>query len=319
MFFNRKEIQAFLVLCLFTAFPPPLNADSGVAGWQIFKKLKSSQFETLSMLSPVDPEISGALYNPAVLGFIRRRELLFLSERGFSGDRTGGVIFSLPAGRGMFAVGGAYYDSGAAELDWIDGGSVMSRDVTAQRDFCGSLTYEHPLSAKIFAGLTLKGAVSTLAEDATATAWAGDAGIIYSPRATRYYDAEGESRMVYALALQNAGRGAAFSRTEDKLPETVFLGAAYSVRSGGFNITAAGGAGYVMPDEKSYPEAGIEIGVLGISLNAGCRFWENESSLHFGLRFDMDGVSCGYAFIPSAHMDAVHRLTVGLRFLPSAR
>jgi hypothetical protein len=309
MFFNRQELLVFLVFCLFIAFPPALNADFGVSGWPIFKKIQSSQFESLSMLSPVNPDLTGSVYNPAILGFARHKELLLLSERGFAGDRFGAFIYSVPAGKGMLAFGGAYYDAGISELCWIDNGQLMSRNVSVQRDYMGMAAFEHPLGKRIYAGITLKAATSVLAEDASASAFAGDLGFIYAPRASR------NGRMTYALVLQNAGKASAFVQTEDKLPETIYAGSACALKLSGLDVILAAGAGFLIPDEKINPEAGIEIGGSGLSLNAGCKFWNSESNVQLGLRMTINNVSYGYAFLPSADLEAVHRLTIAFHFL----
>jgi hypothetical protein len=303
---TTSKFFAFLTYALLavTFLASSLHAEFGSTGWSIFKRLQSSQFNAISQVSPVNADLSGVMYNPSILGVINRKEILFVSELGLAEDKFGAVLIGIPWGEGMCSVGAMYYDAGLAEFNWVDNGTLQSREAYAERDTLAAFSYEHPLSRKVFAGVTVKGATSELAEYKSASAAAADVGILYLPK----------PYLSFALALQNAGRSTAFIDKPDKLPETVYGGSGLAFRMGGLKIVSCVGAEYNIAEEQITSEAGAEFGNDMISLNAGYKFWENESNVHIGFRVMLAHAVFGYAYLPGARLDPVQRLTISLRF-----
>ena len=300
------SIPVVLVLLISLLLSPSrVFSDYGASGWPIFNKLQSSQFEAISKVSPDNPDISGVVYNPSMLAAVNEKEITFVSELGFADSKFGALIIGLPVKSGMVSVGVAYFDAGITELNWLDSsGELQTRDAYAERDYLGVASYEHPISGKLFAGVSVKGASSELAEYKTAIAVAGDIGLYYLPR----------PNLSFTAALQNVGNSTAFIATPDKLPEGVYAGASYIHPFAGLQLTTALGATYLLPDAEMNPEAGIELGGKIVSVNAGYRFWNNESNVHLGLRIMYGNTIFGYAYLPGLHLDAVQRLSISFHF-----
>lgn len=281
------------------------GADFGASGWGIFRKVQSAQFSGIAAAAPSNGDVSGILYNPAVLGMTRSRRLSFISEQGMDSDRFGCVIFTEPArARSMIAAGITYYDAGQAELNWLDNGVLKSNTVSAQKDMMGFVVFEHRPWRRLSLGISLKAASSELAEQYKAYACVADAGIMYLP----------VNNLSFSLAAQNMGTATKFIEKTNPLPTGLYGGCGYIFFSRHTYVLPTVGVTFLVNDEKSVPEAGLEIGCGFISVNGGYRCFKGESTMHVGMEIVWDAYTFGYAFLPGTHLDTVHRLSVGYRF-----
>ena len=292
----------FLSVLLFPA--PSVYADFGESGWTIFNKAQSARFRAISAASPVAGDLSGVFYNPAVLGTDKRKEIFFLSELGASEDKLGGVVYGQPLKNGMLAIGAVYFDAGMMELNWIDDfGNILTENVTAQRDIMGLVSYGHRFSDKFYGGVTAKAATSEIAQRDSAFAYAGDAGILFSPANGLYL----------AAAVQNAGGSTKFTDKTNPLPTSGYVGGGYGIKHGSLSVFPAAGVTYDSIDKEVLPEAGVELGFGLLSLNAGYRFNVSESNFHIGLGLNTKNFDFGYAYIPGVYLNASHRFSVGMK------
>lgn len=297
----RSVIAAIAVLALMAS---GAQADFGTAGWGIFKRVQSAQFGGIASAAPVNGSVTGMLYNPAALGRTQSREVAFISEQGIDEDRFGSIIYTHPAGTSVFGVAAAYYDAGTAELNWVDGSGLHTEDVSAQKDMLGVVSFAHRPSSRLSLGISLKAASSELAEQYSAYAYAADAGMMYLPA----------NNLALSLAVQNVGTSSAFIEKANPLPTGVYAGCGYQARTGAVTISPAAGVTYLVEDEQTVPEAGVEIGYGTIAINAGYRSYTGESTLHVGFELALQNLSFGYAFLPGNRLDTVHRLSMGYRF-----
>ena len=153
----KTVIAVSFVMSLFVVLA---CADVGTSGWDIFSKIHSAQFSGISSAAPSHADISGALYNPAILGTINERELTFSSEQGLADDVFGSLIYGEPLHNGMIAAGFAYYDAGVAELNWLDNNGVLNtQNVTAERDMMGFVSFQHQASKLLSWGVNLKAGI----------------------------------------------------------------------------------------------------------------------------------------------------------------
>lgn len=287
-----------------------VRAEFGKSGWPIFRKVQSAQFRGISASAPDCANLSGILYNPAIGGLFENRELLIVSERGLSEDTLGAVVYGIPAGAWMFAFGAAYYDAGSIELNWFENNEIQTESVSLQRDMMGTATIERKLSDTVFAGLSLKGATSELAQRVRASAYAADLGLYVRP--FPFWS--------ISLACQNIGTASKFVDHANLLPTAGYLGTALMWKSPAqtcYVITQAG-ASYYTVDQKLVPEAGCEIGCGPVSVNAGFRSGVEEGNMHVGTEFCVGSMVFGYAYSPSTYLDSMHRVTVAWRFAPAS-
>ncbi|MFH1414974.1 MAG: hypothetical protein ABIH89_02675 [Elusimicrobiota bacterium] len=122
---------AYLFFISIITFTGNIYGSSTFSGWTIFNKSQSAQFRTVAAVSPESGGISGFVYNPAVLGQGAQREISFISELGPAADKYGGILYSEPLRKLTFAGGIIYYDAGKVELNWLENGSLMTKDVSA--------------------------------------------------------------------------------------------------------------------------------------------------------------------------------------------
>jgi TolB-like protein len=208
----------------------------------------------------------------------------------------------------MISLGAGYYDAGSVELNWIENDEVMTQNVSLQRDTLVLLSYEHPLFSNLYAGVTVKGANSEIAERSSASAYAGDMGVFYLPL----------PNLTVSLALRNMGSSTKFIEKENPLPTLNYIGMGYVWRRGNFHLLTGAGVTDNTQDNEQFPEAGIEMGFGNISLNFGYSSNVDEANIHTGIQFAVRNVVIGYAYLPGVYLAPTNRFTIGYRFSPSA-
>lgn len=298
--------RRIIVFCmLLPALSLPASAGSGTSGWQVLRRMVPTQFKTIAATMPEYTSIAGVVYNPAIAGGINHHELSILSEQGFADDHMGALLYGRRMGRWMLVMGGIYYDAGQSELCWIENDELKSRTVALQRDAMALITAGYQVSESVFAGITVKGARSEIAESASASALAADVGSIAMP----------SRNLSLSFALQNVGTATAFVHKTDPLPTQAYVGGAYVIPLGrGYCIPSAG-CTYAIEDERSLFEAGIEVGYGMLSINAGQRFDDTaESTLHLGMEISVGNILIGYSFLPGTCLDSVHRVAFTYRY-----
>lgn len=285
------------------------RAEFGKSGWPILRKVQSAQFRGISASAPDYANISGVFYNPAIGGIFDSKEILVMSEKGLSDDALGAFVYGIPLDKWMIAFGGAYYDAGSIELNWFDNNEIKTENVSLQRDMLGLFVVERKLSDAVFAGLSLKGLSSELAQRVSATAYAADIGLYIRPVAS----------WSLSLACQNIGASTKFINYANPLPAAGYLGTALMWRSPEESYYAISqmGATYFLVDQKIVPEVGCEIGGGPISVNFGFRSGVDEGNVHIGTEICIGSMVFGYAYSPSMYLDAIHRVTVAWRFFNS--
>ncbi len=306
---NNSRRKVFLSLIIFAFYNCSVYAASDSSGWTIFNRIESSQFRALSVTSPGYSNLAGVLYNPAMAGTLSSKQLLFISELGFADDKLGAALVGIPVGKGMLSIGGGYYDAGSVDLNWIgNDGGLNTENVSLESDTLGLLSYEHPILSNLYAGMTLKGATSNIAQRSTASAVAGDIGIFYLPF----------PNLTVSLAMQNIGSSTKFIDQSNPLPTSNYIGMGYVWNNGNFYVLTGAGVTNNIQDNTQFPEAGVEIGIGNISMNLGYRFNDDETNFHTGIQFVIKNIVIGYAYLPGVYLGPTQSLTIGYRF-PAAK
>ncbi len=282
-------------------------AKKGKAGWLIFRKARSAKFKpiTVTPVMAVRGDLAGLFYNPAVLSLNQYKEVFLLSELGLTNDVFGGAVYGHPMGKGCVAGGLIYYNAGRMELNWIEGGELKTQEVTAQKDLLGIISYGRRFRENISLGLTLKIATSRLFEKASATAFAGDIGVLYFPP---------WEKLTVSAAVQNLGTSSRFVDKANPLPFSGFVGAGYLIEKKGYYLAPGFDLTYLFDEQRIIPEIGFELGRDALSMNFGYRLNVEEASWHFGLTFLRPRYDIAYAFLPGIHLNSTHRISVGYRF-----
>lgn len=208
----------------------------------------------------------------------------------------------------MLGAGAAYYDAGVAEMNWLDdAGNTVSETVCLQRDMLGMLSVGYAVSRSFAAGVSVKGATCEIAEQKSASAYAADAGILFQPL----------SMLTFSAALQNAGSSTKFIDEADPLPTAGYAGMGLGFSSRRGFLLVSGGVTYLLNEQESTPEVGLECDYGGISFNGGYRLADDlDTALHIGFSFTEKNFTIGYAYIPGAYLGDTHRMAISYAFLP---
>lgn len=292
------------VLAFFFLLPSQGQADSGKSGWSVFKKIQTARFRGIAALSPVYGNVSGVLYNPALLGTIYQPTMLLTSELGFVEDKLGGFFYYMPLNKSIFACGLTYYNAGSIELNWLDNNNLQSETVTAQQDFMGQISYAYCQHKSFWAGISLKLARSELIQRATAMALAGDIGLAIRPI----------DQWVLSFALSNMGFATPYQDQDVPLPSSIYVGSGCLFQGNNWHLLPGVGLTYNWVDATILPELGIELKYNIALVNVGYRMNVEEANLHLGLGVQWHNLEINYAFIPGVFLYPTHRISVAWRF-----
>lgn len=297
-------MKRFVIICLLILFTQEAHAKTGLSGWWIFRRPQSTTPKALVTVAAVRGDLSGVIYNPSLCATMNQREVFFFSEIGIGDDAFGGLLYGQPLGSNSgVAVGVVHYDSGRVLLSWSENGVLKSREVTAQRDTLGTISYGRELN-RFFVGATLKFATSTIAEKNSAQAYAMDLGSVFQPREDLWL----------SLVGQNIGFSTEFKRRREELPTSLSLGGSYLIRVKGRGLNLNTELPYIIIEKRLTPSVGLGFITDIVSVNLGYRFNVEEAILHIGAGISLKGIDLGYAFIPGRYLPNTHRLTVGYRF-----
>ncbi len=275
-------------------------------GWTMFRKVQSSKFSMNDTVPVGEGSPSGMLYNPATLGKLKRNEVSVVSELGPVGDGFGGVLAGFSFGNMALGIYYAYYDAGIAELNWIEGGELKSRNVNAQRDMLGGISMEAGLLKGVSVGVSVKGAKSVIAEDNSAYAIAGDIGVLVEP----------SDCVSMSVAYRDFGYSTEFSEDRSDLPTSVLAGCGYNLTSSNnnINLSITAGANYYIKGGETVPAVGVEVGFNSIVFDAGYKYGVDEYSFQTGMRLSIKNTVFAYAYVPGRYFDDTHRMTLSYRF-----
>ena len=253
--------------------------------------------------------------NPAGAASVKRPELLTTFTSGISDDAFGFLGYAHPTKAGVALAGLAYYDAGTFNAVDVNGAQTT---VVAERDYVGTFGWAAPLGGGLAVGALAKVYRFTLAQSASATGFAGDAGARW---------ASPLRGLSLGASLQNLGAGVKFESASDPLPLTARGGAAWTIESPvegevtyyrGTRVLLTADAVKVR-DEAATGATGAEFsldmgGGTEISLRGSYVFSSGNGgpSFGFGLR---EGRFVGdYALLSKRDLGSVQNISLGVRF-----
>ncbi|TXI74397.1 MAG: PorV/PorQ family protein [Dokdonella sp.] len=173
-------------------------------------------------------DLSGVAYNPASVTTLEYAQFQSQFETSPGDVRTGLLGGGWTNQRVGFAASVAYLDAGTIEIVPTLGPSATRR---AQQDFVGALSAGAALAEGFRLGVTGKFLSSRLAEEASATALAGDAGVLINLFAPG---------LRLGASAQNVGAGVTYRNVEDPLPTFYRVGLSFEARSPEEEASTAG-------------------------------------------------------------------------------
>ncbi|MCK5240873.1 PorV/PorQ family protein [bacterium] len=222
-------------------------------------------------------------YNPAGLASIQSNEVSLMYIHSIMDIYYGYAGYAQSAGRGVVAGSIITLQGGEIEINNADG---TSNTFKAQQDYVVTAGYALDVTQYI-PGLSLgiagKAITSTLLEEYSAQAFAGDVGVIYKP------PVEGLS---FGIAIQNIGTQLKYQEYADPLPLTSRIGSAYRLGLGeGHFLT---GAVEMVNTENIH--LGVEYGLDGIFFaRGGYKQGYELDNITFGAGFKINTIQLDYA------------------------
>jgi hypothetical protein len=209
---RRATLAVLLVLA-------PLRARAAAAsnGGSVLRLSMSARSSALGGALTADAGGLDSLgVNPAGTAAIRRPELLTSVVNGLAEDNFGSIGYAQPLKIGVLLAGFSYYDAGPVAIVNLDG---SQQTVVAERDYVGMAGWAMPLGGGFSVGALGKAYKFTLAQSASASGLAGDAGARWATPLTG---------LSLGAAVQNAGPNVKFETASDPLPLTLRGGAEWS-------------------------------------------------------------------------------------------
>lgn len=276
----------------------------------------------------VADDTSAIYWNPAGLTFLSQKELLFFYLEGLTDTNYGFVGFAGPTNIGTLGVSIASLQGGKAEIYSL---TEPTREVTAQTDYVGSLSYANRLAGVLSAGVNIKIIQSELGEAEKASAYAYDIGMLYETPL--------ENLFLGAVA-QNMGDKIKYIDEEDPLPMTTKVGLAYTIFMETRSDVEEGEIESLFAKSKAEPESIPVIHNITIAVDAekpndddyrtniGLEYWyadtfalrtgyklgRDTESFSAGLGWGYGGVEFDYAYAPVKDLESNHRVSLIIKF-----
>ncbi|MFH1783666.1 MAG: PorV/PorQ family protein [bacterium] len=276
----------------------------------------------------ISDDVSAVYWNPAGLSFLTQNELLMFYLEGLSDTGYGFVGFASPTKFGTLAVSITSLQAGKAKIYSL---TEPTREVIAQSDYVGIISYANRIVEPLSIGLNVKVMQSELAEQEKASAYAFDVGLLYETPLKNLF---------FGAVMQNSGSKIKYISEEDPLPVTSRVGLAYTIFIKGkiekeesifeqyfpnfeekpqspsviHAITIAADA-EKPNDEDSRSNVGIEYWFGDIfALRSGYKIGRDAEGLTAGIGFAYSGVEFDYAYAPVKDLDSNHRVSLLVRF-----
>ncbi len=245
---------------------------------------------------------AGSQWNPAALGRIARGEAVFGGAKWLVESRHQALGAALPVGaRGGVSLTLFSLDYG--DVPAFDGAGQHMGDAQA-RDSLARLGYGQALTDRLWLGAAGAYAEEKLG-DHRARTWAGDTGVIWSPRQW-----PGGS---LGASVRNLGPGPKFDRERGELPRTYQAGASWQAFDGGLTINTDA----LWTDGESSLLTGVEYWARGaVAFRAGYdgRPAKDGAGVTAGLGFRAWDLVFDYAYTAYGDLGDAHHLTLSYRF-----
>jgi len=254
--------------------------------------------------------------NPAGVAGAERPELETTFHSGVLSDEYGFLGYAHPLAYGVPFAGLAYYNSGTVPLVFSNG---TQSTVVAEQDYIGMLGWAMRFGDGLSAGVMARAFRFTLAQQATATGFSGDAGLRWDTPL---------KGLQFGAAVQNAGPGVKFEDATDPLPLTERVGAAYTAEwRPDFMLTSYYSAlrftttadGVQVRGETAFPAVGgefaIDIGSASIAIRTGWNFDPQAASgLSYGVGVREGPFTLSYAQAAAGELGNVQYGSLSVHF-----
>lgn len=220
-FFQRRCFIGGAALLALSSFSVAWALDPRTGGTTLLETIDARAAALGEAGSSLTGDLSGVAFNPAVLTAMEGAQFETQFEAAPGDVRTGLVAFGRGGPRAGWSASLVFLDAGTIDLVPTVGTPTTAR---AQQDLVGTLSGGLVLSPWFRVGGTVKGLQSKLVEDYSATAVAGDAGVLMDLPLPG---------LRLGAAVQNLGADLAYRSTGDPLPLFYRGGLSYTFSPGG--------------------------------------------------------------------------------------
>jgi len=308
--------RALLAAALALAPAAALAASASNGGVTLRRPLSSRAAGLGEAFAAVDGGADSVGSNPAGAAAAKRPELLTTFTSGVSDDAFGFFGYVHPTKRGAAIAGLAYYDAGTFNAVDANGGQTT---VVAQRDYVGTFGWALPLGGGLSVGALGKAYRFTLAQSASASGFAGDAGARWATPVPG---------LSLGASLQNLGPGVKFETASDPLPLTARAGAAWTIESlaAPGELTYYRGTRFLLTadvnkvrDEPGTGASGAEFTLdMGdateITLRGAYVYSAGNGGPSFGVGLREGRFTGDYALLSKRDLGSVQNISLGVRF-----
>lgn len=286
-------------------------------------------------------DVNCLYWNPAGLTQIRNHEVSMMYLNGLVDSWFGFIGYAHPLGangrRGRRETGRIrevpkpekYYGTIALGLTLFQAGKLTldpeGSTVVAEQDYLVTLGYGYPLwrgivrrrrglrfeeqQSIISLGLNIKIISSTLVEDYSAMAYAGDLGVLGK-------FILGSNSLRVGVAVQNLGTKLKFEEEGDPLPFTIRVGSSYEMNFGKEHALVVAAEGVKPNDNDIRGNMGVEYWYKEIfALRSGYKIGYDLDGFTAGVGFNWKGYGLDYGWgMMATKMGDNHRVSFTVRF-----
>jgi hypothetical protein len=315
-------MRKLLAVVLAMAAAGPVRAETGRTAATTLNRTQSAKPGSLGGAhAAATGSLDGAFYNPASVAKLAASEAQATYLRGLASDSLGGLRYGHAFGFGGAYVGADYFDAGSIDLNLSDG---SQRNVRAQQDMAGVLGIALGRESALSVGAAVKAFRLELAETASASGTAFDAGALWTTPVRG---------LSLGVSGTNMGSDVKFEEESDPLPTAGRAGLSYTLALSRFRAFKQSPFsvrllvdGVAERHEESSVRAGLEISRFltdileqagSVSLRGG--YQSEPRTVTAGFGFILGGFGLDYAFgLVDEIDDDIHRATLSWRFLSPA-
>lgn len=296
----KRYLAYFLLLLAFGSsytLNPVAAQEFGVSGGLTLQQSSARALALGEAFTTATDDISAMNYNPASLGTLKTPHMAFTYEQGLIEDSAAQVMLGFPfRSKAVLGFRLDYYDGGKLEIDNGD-------SVSAQRDLVLSLGSGVTMK-RVSVGITGKFLSSTLAEAASAHAFAFDVG--WNTKLTR--------ALSWGTAFQNLGTPLRYVDKADPLPHLARTGLSYSFFPAAMSqITLFVDASYYINEKLLQPAVGLETNVGLLSFRCGYKKEPQDNEFSVGTGIAVGPSMLDYAFGLTGQ-ETKNKISFSLRF-----
>jgi tetratricopeptide (TPR) repeat protein len=305
-----RQVQKVILIAVFLAVPAALRAAGpGTASAQFLKIGVGARAEAMGEAYGAVSDDPYALYwNPAGLGRVKNRQLNLSYTVWLEEISNSYLAYAHPLPKYGATLGVSINSVSVPQITKYDNTGTAAGGTYTASDTAFSAGFSKIVAKQLWAGLGLK-SVSSKIDDATASAFAADAGLLYA-----------RGKYSFCAVAQNIGTKMKFVNGDDPLPLNYKIGTAYSIPGKGLLLSMDVN---IPSDNTARVNAGVEYDTkfsdeLELAARAGARTnvqgLDPISAFSAGFGLKWRWIDFDIAWAPYGDLGDVFRTSAGFRF-----